>query len=172
MQCNNNAFALEIDAADGPLTGASIYCAAAPQKGVCPPVDPNVDEALVGPNGDAVFANRPHSTDLAQPKLVTRNDPTSWRFWWTAPSSGTGAVTIYVAAVTDASGRKLTLVSNQAGNFYTDESVAFPAFVEIHRGAAVRHMEPSIENGSCASCHQQLPLTGAEGRVFIAPSGS
>ena len=65
--------------------------------GVCPAPDDSSDETLVSPDGDAVFGNRQH--DPANTKIVTRNEPTSWHLWWTAPPAGSGAVTIYVAAV-------------------------------------------------------------------------
>ncbi len=141
VQCNNNAFALEIDASYGPLTGASIFCAAAPENGVCPPVNPNTDEALIGPNGDAVFANRPHSTDPAQPKLVTRNDPTSWHFWWTAPTAGTGPVTVYVAAV-DGNGGAGVSVNDQ--DPYGDDTISGSFFIQEQGGV--------VSNSAEAAC--------------------
>ena len=64
---------------------------------MCPAPNETADEVLVAPDGDAVFAVRQHSS--AQPSVVLRNDPTSWHLWWTAPAAGSGALTVYVAAV-------------------------------------------------------------------------
>jgi hypothetical protein len=94
QQCNSNGFALEIDSVDGPLTSG--FCGQAPVNGMCPGVTGG-EEVMIAPQGDAVFAQRQHSA--AQPYLVLRNDPTSWHVWWTAPPAGSGALTIYVAAV-------------------------------------------------------------------------
>jgi phosphatidate phosphatase APP1 len=71
--------------------------------------------------------------------------------------------------ITDASGATLTLTTNEAGNFYADAPLTFPITAELHDGATVRHMQPNMSTGSCASCHQALPEKGAEGRLFIAP---
>jgi hypothetical protein len=93
VPCNNNNFALEIDAADKPLTG---FCAAAPSMGMCPA--PAIsDEVVVMPGGDAIIAARQH--DMTSPQVVLHNGKNFWRFWWTAPPAGTGPVTVYLAAV-------------------------------------------------------------------------
>src|SRR5208282_563679 len=63
-------------------------------------------------DGDAVFGNRQHSSDPTTPKLVSRNDPTSWHLWWTAPQAGLGPLTIY-AAVVDGNGGSGTSVNDQ-----------------------------------------------------------
>ncbi len=94
VQCNNNNFALEIDAASKPLSAG--YCAAPPVGGSCPSPAPD-DEVLVAPGGDAVFGARGH--DPADPSLVLRNDATQWQLWWTAPPTGSGTVTLYASAV-------------------------------------------------------------------------
>jgi hypothetical protein len=80
----------------------------------------------------------------------------------TGPASGVegGHVTL-----TDASGRTIRLRTNQAGNFYTAESLAFPvrATVEVN-GATVAMLAP-VTYGGCNACHG-LPAAGdAPGRL-------
>lgn len=126
VQCNNNAFALEADTDSGPMSGKSVFCAADPQGGACPAPDPANDEILVAPDGDAVFANRAHSTASGQSQVVVRNDPTRWHLWWTAPQAGSGPVTLYVAAVDGNGG------SGQADNDqdpYGDDTVDAQIFI-------------------------------------------
>jgi hypothetical protein len=91
QQCNSNSFALEIDAFDGPLT--NVFCAGSPIAGMCPAAGAT-DEVIVAPDGDAVFGQRQHAG-----QMVLRNDALSWHLWWTAPPAGSGALTVYVAAV-------------------------------------------------------------------------
>jgi uncharacterized protein (TIGR03382 family) len=116
--CNNNNFALEVDSQNGPLMGAAQFCAGAPSGGLCPAPAPLTDETIVSPNGDAVFGNRIH--DPGNPQLITRNDPTVWRFWWQAPAAGTGPLTIYAAAV-DGNGGDGTLTNDQ--DVFGDDTV-------------------------------------------------
>lgn len=100
VQCNNNGFGLEIDDATGtPLAGPNVYCPQQPMGGMCPPADFTKDQAVVAPDGDAVFDARVHSSDPDTPKVITRNDAFSWSFFWTAPKAGTGPLTVYVSAV-------------------------------------------------------------------------
>lgn len=107
-QCNNNAFALEIDHGQKPLTTG--FCQVPPVAGKCPAPDPSHDETLIAPGGDAVFANRPH--DATTPRVVTRNGARQWSFSWTAPTAGTGSLTLYVAAV-DGNGGEGTVAVDQ-----------------------------------------------------------
>jgi hypothetical protein len=82
VACNNNNFALEIDAPGGAPLGLF---------GAFP------GETVIAPDGSAVFGDRAHDANM--PKVISRNGPTRWRFSWTAPAAGTGAVTIHVSAV-------------------------------------------------------------------------
>jgi hypothetical protein len=127
VQCNNNGFALEIDAAGVPLAGPSVYCAAQPSAGMCPPADYTVDQALVAPDGDTVFDAKVYSSDPAQPKLITRNGARDWHFWWTAPKAGTGPLTVYVAAV-DGNGGAGTIANDE--DPYDDDTVAANFFLQ------------------------------------------
>lgn len=136
VQCNNNGFGLEIDANGAPLSGG--YCAQQPKNGVCPMPDYTVDESLVSPDNDAVFDAKIYSADPNMPKLITRNDATSWKFWWTAPKAGTGPLTVYVAAV-DGNGGAGTIANDQdpynddivSANFFLQESGAL-----VHNSAS------------------------------------
>jgi hypothetical protein len=119
VQCNSNGFALEVDLAGGPpLAGPNVFCAQAPVNGVCPAPNPAADETIVGPDGDAVFAERQHPT--ANPGQVLRNDPTDWHLWWTAPPAGSGALTVFIAAV-DGNGGSGTVDNDQ--DPYNDDTV-------------------------------------------------
>ncbi|HZS41059.1 MAG TPA: hypothetical protein VFF06_29725 [Polyangia bacterium] len=77
-----------------------------------------------------------------------------------------------VVVITDARDQRIELQTNAAGNFYTDQAVAFPVAAELHRGDSVRHMEPRVSTGACSSCHAEPPRGGAAGRVFIAPESA
>ena len=135
VQCNNNGFALEIDDDTGPLAGSNVYCAAQPTAGMCPPPQYTSDQALVAPDGDAVFDAKVYSSDPNMPKLITRNDATSWHFYWTAPKAGTGALTVYVAAV-DGNGGAGTAVNDQ--DPYGDDTVSANFFLQ-ESGAPVHN---------------------------------
>ena len=134
VQCNNNGFAVEIDSSGGPLGGSNVYCAQQPKAGgACPMPDFTADQALVAPDGDAVFDAKVYSADPSMPKLVTRNGADAWRFWWTAPKAGTGALTVYIAAV-DGNGGAGTIANDQ--DPYGDDTVAANFFLQ-EAGAAV-----------------------------------
>jgi hypothetical protein len=158
VPCNNNSYALEIDTSSGPLAGPSVFCAAPPAAGACPAPNPHADESQVSPDGDAVFGNRAH--DAATPKLVARNDPTTWHLWWTAPAAGSGPVTIYVAAVDGNGGGSGTEASDQ--DPYGDDTVQ-GSFSIQESGA------PS-PNGATAGCSLggSAPPPGAPLIVLLA----
>jgi hypothetical protein len=141
VQCNNNGFALEIDAADVPLAGPSVFCARQPLAGMCPPADYTVDQTLVAPDGDAVFGSKIYSADPNMPKLVTNNDATAWRFWWTAPKAGSGALTVYVASV-DGNGGAGTIANDQ--DPYDDDTVSANFFLQ--------EASAPVKNSASAGC--------------------
>ncbi|MCU1280573.1 MAG: hypothetical protein JWM53_4119, partial [bacterium] len=142
VQCNNNGFALEIDAADGPLAGSNIYCAQQPKAGMCPMADFTADQTLVAPDGDAVFHAKIYSSDPNMPKLIMRNGADSWHFWWTAPKAGTGPLTVYIAGV-DGNGGAGTIVNDE--DPYNDDTVAANFFLQ-EAGAPVH-------NAASAGCN-------------------
>ncbi len=162
VQCNNNSYALEIDAASGPLAGPSVYCAAKPGASGCPAPDPTSDESLVAPDGDAVFGSRIYSSDPATPKLITRNDMTAWRFWWTAPKAGTGPLTVYVAAV-DGNGGSGSAANDQ--DPYSDDTVA-ASFSLQEAGAPV-------DNAAHAGCSSdgRAPSPAPPALLLLALAG-
>jgi len=85
--------------------------------------------------------------------------------------------------VTDANGRKLTLVSNGVGNFYTAEDLVPPLSVQAQWGQtrmAMVESPPSGQSGHpparapCNLCHQNPPqnpvgdnFQTAPGRIFV-----
>jgi hypothetical protein len=72
--------------------------------------------------------------------------------------------------ITDNNHQQITLVTNQAGNFYTGEDLAFPLLdVQIQRGKRRLRMNLSVQAaaGNCNSCHAQPALNGAMGRLFV-----
>jgi len=77
---------------------------------------------------------------------------------------GMGGVEV---AVTDAAGHTVTLSSNEVGNFFTDEQLAFPLSVEVRWNGAVARMSLPVPSGSCNACHALPPMGGATGRVFV-----
>lgn len=141
VQCNNNGFALEIDDADGPLAGSNVYCAQQPKAGMCPKPDFTADQALIAPDGDAVFDAKVYSGDPMMPKLITRNGATDWRFFWTAPKAGSGALTVYVSAV-DGNGGAGTAVDDQ--DPYGDDTVSASFFLQ--------EASAPVHNSASASC--------------------
>ena len=146
VQCNNNSFALEIDDDGGPLAGTP-FCAEQPTAAGCPMPNPAGDEVVVAPDGDAVFANRQHSTTT--PKTIPKNDPVSWHLWWTAPQAGTGPVTLYVAAV-DGNGGSGTAASDQ--DPYGDDTVRATIAIQ-ERGAIV----PAGAQAGCGTIRGRIP---------------
>jgi hypothetical protein len=68
--------------------------------------------------------------------------------------------------IIDAKGATTTMRTNQAGNFYSADAVAFPvqvAFVE--RNGVTTYMQRPIDTGACNSCHTLPPDNGAPGRI-------
>jgi hypothetical protein len=81
--------------------------------------------------------------------------------------------------ITDGNGKELTLVSNSAGNFYTEEALAFPLKSLMVQNKTNR-MQMDLTNAyippapgqvaDCNSCHSApYPSFSAPGRLFVAP---
>lgn len=95
-------------------------------------------------------------------------------------SSGLEAGRVHL---TDANGRSLTLKTNEVGNFYTNEDLAFPVTVVVERRGALAVMLSPAPTGGCNRCHlpdppaTELPdkppgrvaLTGGSGDEFMLP---
>lgn len=69
--------------------------------------------------------------------------------------------------IADAYGSTWTLVSNDAGNFFTGDPIAFPAAVEVRFGGRVAAMSRSLTSGACNACHTLPPAYGAAGRIAV-----
>jgi hypothetical protein len=68
--------------------------------------------------------------------------------------------------VTDAKGWTFSLTSNQAGNFYSAEPVAYPLTLCVVRAGASLCMLATDTHGSCNTCHTSPPGGGAAGRLY------
>lgn len=158
VQCNNNGFGLEIDDSTGtPLAGPNVYCPQMPMGGMCPPADFTKDQALVAPDGDAVFDAKVYSADPNMPKLITRNGALSWRFFWTAPKAGTGPLTVYVSAVDGNGGTgKATNDQDPEG----DDTVAANFFLQ--------EANAPVHDSASAGC-ALAPAAGAPGLFWLCP---
>lgn len=66
----------------------------------------------------------------------------------------------------DASGKVVTLTSNDAGNFYTSKSLDFPLTASVTISGVTKTMSAEVTNGGCASCHAATPAGGAPGRLY------
>lgn len=66
---------------------------------------------------------------------------------------------------TDATGRRVSVTSNEAGDFYLADRLTFPLRVAIERGGRVEEMELPVEYGGCNLCHATPPRDGAAGRL-------
>jgi hypothetical protein len=79
-------------------------------------------------------------------------------------SAGLRGVSVHA---TDAEGRTVTIRSNQAGNFYLADQLAFPLRVSIEQDGVVKTMAPLVTYGGCNHCHRQPPANGAPGRLSL-----
>jgi hypothetical protein len=66
--------------------------------------------------------------------------------------------------LTDANHRTISLTTNGAGNFYTAETLVFPAQAEVRRNGQVNQMPTDVPQGGCNSCH-----TGSTQARIYAP---
>jgi hypothetical protein len=80
------------------------------------------------------------------------------------PDDGVAGVSIHL---TDASGRTITLRSNEAGNFYTRERLTFPIGAAIEQDGVRQEMPHIVEYGGCNRCHAQPPQEDAPGRISL-----
>lgn len=78
---------------------------------------------------------------------------------------GAAGVTV---RITGADGDTFELVTNEAGNFYTDRPVATPYRAEVEKDGIVRAMSGEQTDGSCNSCHTSGGAYAAPGRI-LAP---
>jgi hypothetical protein len=67
--------------------------------------------------------------------------------------------------ITDANGTEHVLVTNSAGNFFTEKAVAFPYSAKIVVDGTERAMAAKQSSGACNSCHTAHGANGAPGRI-------
>jgi hypothetical protein len=136
VQCNNNGFALEIDAAGGALAKSFVADSS----------------TLLAPDGDAVFSGRQY--DATDPKSILNNGATAWTFRWTAPPAGTGTLAVYVGAV-DGNGGSGTVANDQ--DPYGDDTVQAIFFVS-EAGGPLASAGCAVTPGCAAAPTGMLPL--------------
>ena len=68
--------------------------------------------------------------------------------------------------ITGADGKVYNLLANEAGNFYTTESVAMPYTARVLFNGKERKMMSPQSSGECNSCHSQGGANGAPGRIL------
>ncbi len=68
---------------------------------------------------------------------------------WNGQGANTWAGTGMSVSIRDSAGKSFTIRTNQAGNFYTRESVTFPLTVAVDG----RPMSGTVADGSCNRCH-------------------
>jgi len=86
------------------------------------------------------------------------------------PNSDQGVQGVSVEVV-DATGKKVTAVSNAAGNFYTAANVVAPYSVSLTKGSRSITMAVPPPAGGCNACHAKAPVGGAPGRLFLPEDG-
>jgi hypothetical protein len=78
-------------------------------------------------------------------------------------SDGVEGVTI---DVTDSKGRSVSVMSNEAGNFWTAEPLTPPFRISAKRGSKTVEMPIESPTGGCALCHSAVgPVGGAKGSI-------
>jgi hypothetical protein len=136
------------------------------------------------PNGGAICTSNKHWTDGNTGNAVMHpgaaciachkqmNGPTFLIAGTVYPTSheptdcdGVKAVTINV---TDAKGKKATIVSNAAGNFNFTGALTAPFKIVASANGRDRAMSGTAPTGDCNSCHTQDGANGAPGRI-LAP---
>lgn len=100
VPCNSNGFALEADDGGGNLAGA--MCPTNSGGGACAsPTGPTT--VLLTLDGHELIASRGTLEAGGGLPTALENGATRWRFYWTAPTAGTGPVTFH-AGVVDGNG--------------------------------------------------------------------
>jgi hypothetical protein len=78
-------------------------------------------------------------------------------------SNGVQGITVQVS---DAKGKTVTVVSNEAGNFWSAESLTPPFRIVAKRGDKIAEMPIEAPTGGCALCHSATaPISGAQGAI-------
>ena len=84
-----------------------------------------------------------------------------------APDGGAAGV---VVVLRDARGREHRLPANAAGNFWSEQDIAFPvsAWAVVPGGAPTGERAATCASGRCNQCHRSPPAGGARGRLVAA----
>ena len=72
--------------------------------------------------------------------------------------------------ITDATGRRIELLSNRAGNFFLKTKsarIALPFQAEVTVAGKTRAMPVAQCEPSCNSCHSATGQSGAKGRIIV-----
>lgn len=80
---------------------------------------------------------------------------------------GTTAADPIEIAVTDATGRVVTMAPNVAGNFFSSTAVTFPITAVVRYQGRERAMTTPVSSGDCNSCHTLRGDMMAPGRVVL-----
>ena len=73
----------------------------------------------------------------------------------TVYSSATGGSGVSGATVTITgnNGAKVTMVTGNTGNFYSNSTISYPATVQVSKCPDTQTMPETITAGNCNSCH-------------------
>ena len=80
-----------------------------------------------------------------------------------ASAAASGGIANITVTLVDSAQKTITLTSNSAGNFYTDQSIAWPASVSVTQGSTTVSMIKPLTGGACNSCH----VPDGQGRVHL-----
>jgi len=69
--------------------------------------------------------------------------------------------------VTDAQGTMQDMLANQAGNFYSYNTIAFPITAVVTYQGRTRAMTTPATTGDCNSCHTENGSNAAPGRIML-----
>ena len=68
-------------------------------------------------------------------------------------ASGGKVVSGATVTITGSDNKKVTIVTANDGNFYTNSPIAFPATVQVSKCPDTAAMSATLANGDCNSCH-------------------
>ena len=81
--------------------------------------------------------------------------------------NGAGSSSGAQIVITGADGRLLTLVPNDAGNFFSERAVTVPYRAKVVTAAGERVMTAEQTSGDCNGCHTPGGTDGAPGRIVL-----
>jgi hypothetical protein len=118
-----------------------------------------------------------HSTSYTGGGLCPYSHNASRRPWTVAgtvfgtPDADVDAGIVGAEVLITVGGKQYTLVTNQAGNFYTGEDIGDGVFTDVQIQWKGKRMRMNLDSakaiGACNSCHTVPPLNGALGRLYV-----